>query len=191
MRFIHAVLVLSLACASGGSEAAQDEADTAGRRDSVAAVAAGSMGEEHVLSLLELTHSADSALGSLGAQKGGTADIKDFGRMVTREHIALRRDVAAVAEQLGVAPQTPPVPPDEAPAVMHERLIASGDGPAWDRAYLDYAVAVHESALENTARALAATKRPEIKQLIEKSVPILQKHLDKAKSLRRALPRNS
>jgi hypothetical protein len=36
---------------------------------------------------------------------------------------------------------------------------------------------------------LAATRRAEVKQFIDKSVPILQKHLDKAHSLRKSLPR--
>jgi hypothetical protein len=41
--------------------------------------------------------------------------------------------------------------------------------------------------MENTARALAATpsQRSEVTALIKKSVPILQKHIDKALSLRK------
>jgi hypothetical protein len=38
------------------------------------------------------------------------------------------------------------------------------------------------------ARALAATKSPATREYIEKSVPILQKHIDKAKSLRKGQP---
>jgi hypothetical protein len=54
---------------------------------------------------------------------------------------------------------------------------------------MSYALAEHQASMENTARALAATQRPEIKQFVDKSVPILQKHIDKARSLRKSLPK--
>lgn len=190
MRITCALLALVAACASQGSEAAEREADTTAQRDSVAAVAAGTMRDEHVIALLEQTHAADSAVGLLGAQKGTATEVKDFGRMILREHHALRRDAAAVAQQIGIIPEAPPVAPDEPPTAMRDLVVTGEPGAGWDRVYLDYAIAVHSSALENTARALAATKRPEVTRFIEKSVPILQKHLDKARSLRRTLPKS-
>jgi putative membrane protein len=192
MRFpCCATLALLAACASDGSEAAERQADTAARRDSIAGVSAGSMTEANVFAFLAQVHAADSAIGMLGAQKGSTSAIKEFGRMILREHAALRRDVAALAEQAAIAPQTPLVPPEEPPAAMRDNIVAGTPGANWDRGYIDYAIAAHTSAIENTARALAATKRPDTRQFIEKSVPILQKHLDKALSLRRALARAS
>jgi putative membrane protein len=190
MRINYALLALVAACASEGSEAAAGEVDTVAQRDSIAGVAAGSMREEHVLALLEQTHAADSVVGLLGAQKGTATEVKDFGRMILREHHALRRDAAALSAQLGIVPQAPPVAPDEPPVEMRDHVATAESGLGWDRVYLDYAIAAHNSAMENTARALAATRRPEVKQLIEKSVPILQKHLDKARSLRRTLPKS-
>jgi putative membrane protein len=191
MRILCAVVLCAVAgCTSRGSEAAERAeraADTTGRRDSIAAVAAASMREEHVVGLLELTHGADSALGALAAAKGSATEIKDFGRMILREHHALRRDAIALSGELGVAPATPRVPPDEPPAELRQHLERAPAGPIWDQSYLDYAIALHQSALENSARALAATKNPPTKEFIEKSVPILQKHLDKANVLRKSL----
>jgi putative membrane protein len=191
MRSITALLVSCTiaACASQGSEAAERRADTAGRRDSIAAVAAGSMNESSVIGLLDLTHAADSALGALAVANGTSTDVKEFGRMILREHHALRKDALELAQQLGLTPQVPIVPPDDAPAGLRESLSAAGPGAAWDRAYMDYAIAMHQAAMENTARALAATRRDEVKQFIDKSIPILQKHLDKARSLRKSLPK--
>lgn len=176
------------ACASQGSEAAE-RADTAGRRDSIAAVAAASMNESGVIGLLDHTHAADSALGALGAANGTSSDVKEFGRMILREHHALRRDALGLAQQLGLTPQTPSVPPDNAPAEIRESLSSASPGAAWDRAYMDYAIAMHQAAMENSARALAASRRDEVKRFIDKTVPILQKHLDKAGSLRKSLPK--
>jgi putative membrane protein len=191
MRNRCALLVMcaAAACASQGSEAAERQFDTTGQRDSIAAVAAASMDEAQVLGLLDQVHAADSALGALGGAQGSTREIKDFGLMITREHHALRRDVQEVAEGLRLVSQAPTVRPDEASTAFRENLAATPPGAGWDRAYVEYAIAVHDAAMENTARALAATKSPTTRELIRKSVPILQKHLDKARSLQKSLAR--
>lgn len=191
MRIASALIALcaATACASNGGEAAAREPDTAGRRDSVAAVAAASMDESQVLGLLAHVHASDSALGSMGANLGSTREIKDFGSMISREHHALHRDADNLAEGLRLTPAKPSVVPDDAPVSFRENLNGSSPGESWDRAYVEYAIAVHEAAMENTARALAATKSPATREYIRKSVPILQKHLDKARSLQKALAR--
>jgi predicted outer membrane protein len=178
-------VLLSFACTSKGSDAAERQPDTASVRDSVAGVAAATMTESSAIGLLAMTHSADSATGALGVTGGSTRDIQDFGRMITREHHALHREAEDLARGLHIDIATPRVPPDSPPAEMTALLKAAQSGPSWDRALLNYAISMHESAMENNARALAATKSPAVRHYIEASVPILQKHLDKARALLR------
>lgn len=185
MRTTAALLACAVAaCTSQGSEAAERHDDTTGRRDSVAGVAAASMNDASALGLLRMTHSADSALGALGAAGGGSTEVKEFGRMILREHASLGREASNVGRDAGIAVEAPTVPPDDAPAGLRENLMATPVGTGdWDQSYIAYAIAMHEAAMENTARALAATKRQEVRTYIQRSVPILQKHLDRAKTL--------
>jgi putative membrane protein len=183
-RKLALLALMTMGCR--GSEAAERyDTSAAGRRDSIAAVVAASMNDSQVLALLRETHAADSALGALGAAQGSTNEMKDFGRMILREHHALNADANRLARDLGIGAEQLRVTIDAPPAGLRAQLDATNSGAAWDREFVDYAIAVHESAMENTARALAATRRPEIKAYITKSVPILQKHLDKARSLRK------
>jgi putative membrane protein len=181
------LLLLLAGCSTVGSDAAEPPRDdTTGRRDSTAAVAAASMREEHVIGLLAIDNAADSALGALAAYNGSTRDIKDFGYMVSREHMALRREALAMAKRLRLEPVAPPVPPDAPPAQMRAMVDSAPAGAPWDRAYLTLAIAAHESSLENLARALAATKSPEIKAYIERAAPIVEKHLEKARRMQQS-----
>lgn len=182
MRKAFWALFFVAGCSTPRSDAAPRD-DSAGRLDSVAAVAAASMREEHVIGLLALAHSADSAIGSIGYAKASTREIKDFGIMISREHMMLRRDALGMARDLGLGIGEPPVPPATAPAHLRIALDSTQAGRAWDRAYLDLAIAAHEASLENFARAYAATKSPEIKTYIDRSAPIIQKHLERAKRL--------
>lgn len=145
------------------------------------------MNEPKVLGLLEHIHATDAALGALGGRQGSTLDIRNFGLMMAREHDALQRDARALAEGLRLTPQKPVTAPDEAPATFRANVDSSPAGAAWDLAYVEYAIAEHEAAMENTARALAATRSPAVRDYVRKSVPILQKHLDKARSLQQTL----
>ena len=181
------LLACAAACTSKGSEAAARSVDTIAQRDSVAGVAAGTMREDHVIGLLQQTHAADSAIGVLASVKGTAPEVKDFGRMIVREHQALKKEALAVAQGLRFAPNNPPVPPDAPPAEILANLQTAAPGMTWDLAYLEYAMAMHRSAMENSARALAATRSPDTRKFIERSVPILQKHLDKAASLHKTL----
>jgi putative membrane protein len=190
MRQLGAVLLAAMAaCTSQGSEAAEWQADTSGKRDSVAGVAAASMNEAQVVGLLALVHDAGSRLGELGGARGSTREIKDFGLMMMREHQALARDARGLGDGLRLAVTPPAVPPDEAPESFRANLDATPAGAGWDRAYVEYAIASHYSAMENTARALAATQSPATRDYIRKSVPILEKHVEKARSLQKALAR--
>jgi putative membrane protein len=192
MRHAGALLITcAAACASQGGEAVERQMDTAGRRDSIAAVAAGSMTEEQVIGLLSHVQAADSAVGAMGAARASTRDMKDFGLMISREHHALRRDAQLLADGLRLTARAPTVAPDDAPSSFRANLDATPAGAGWDRAYVEYTIAVHEAAMENTARALAATRSPATREYIRKSVPILQKHLDKARSLQKALAKAS
>ncbi|MEX2178906.1 MAG: DUF4142 domain-containing protein [Gemmatimonadaceae bacterium] len=193
MRISSALLAVTCALAgcvapeSEGASAGEVREDTSGIRDSIAGTAAASLNEHRTLGLLEHSHAADSAMGALGAQHGSTLEIKEFGRMMMREHIALRREAAAVARGLNIASEPPRVAPARAPDLMREALLATPLGGGWDRAYVEYALAAHEASMENTARALAATQDSAVKEYIRQSVPILQKHADKARSLRQSL----
>ena len=177
----------AVACTSQGSEAAARQEDTVARRDSIAAVAASTMSEDQAIGLLEQTHAADSAVGALASAKGTTVEVKEFGRMILREHHALKREALAMAQGLRLTPREPRAAPDAPPAEMLELLQSGTPGVGWDQAYIEYAIAMHQSAMENSARALAASRSPETKRFIERSVPIIQKHLDKAVSLRKTL----
>ena len=175
-------LVFLAGCSTAESDAAPRD-DSAGRRDSVAAVAASTMSEPHVIGLLALDNAADSAIGSIGYARASTREIKDFGIMISREHMSLRRDVLAIARDLGIGVGEPPAPPAAPPATLRAMLDSAEAGPNWDRAYLRLAIAAHEASLENYARAYAATRSPEIRKYIDRSAPLIQKHLERAKRL--------
>jgi predicted outer membrane protein len=52
---------------------------------------------------------------------------------------------------------------------------------------IDYEVTYHQAVLETATKALGAAQNQELKDLIQKAAPVIQKHLDRAKEIQQKL----
>jgi predicted outer membrane protein len=60
-------------------------------------------------------------------------------------------------------------------------------GAEWDKFYIDHMVAGHEKVLRSAQDASNSAQHPDVKVLILKATPVVQKHLDKAKEVQTKL----
>jgi len=187
------------ACSSSnrkaGSEQSQaasadSSADTAAAGATSAAPAApqGGLTDANIVALLDAANKADSSAGALAAKKATNAEVKAFARLMMSEHHALRAAGQALAKQLGVEPKAPERDP-LAPYVANEMrtLQSTAKGAEFDRVYIDNEVSVHQAVLDLANQARVTTQTPQLKELIEKAVPVIRKHLDQATELQKKL----
>lgn len=152
-----------------------------GATTSAAAAPAASLSDPNIVYLLDQANASDSARGHLAATKGTSADVKSFAKMMMGEHHALRQAGQQLAKKLNVTPQAPPNDQSETQARTEmDSLNAMAKGKAWDKAYIDYEVTYHQALKETATKALGAAQNQELKDLIQKAAPVVQKHLDRA-----------
>jgi putative membrane protein len=169
--------------AGTGMAAATDTASTAGT-----ATANASLSDANIVALLDEANKADSAAGAYALGKAASADVKAFAKMMMGEHHALRVQGQALAKKLGVTPQAPANDPVQSAASAEmSALQAAGKGAAFDQAYIDQEVGIHKAVLDLANQAHDATQTEELKALIEKAKPTIQKHLDRAEELQKSL----
>ncbi|MBC7671226.1 MAG: DUF4142 domain-containing protein, partial [Polaromonas sp.] len=60
-------------------------------------------------------------------------------------------------------------------------------GAAWDKYFADHQVAGHTKVLQFAQDAVDHTQNGDLKAMIQKAAPTVQKHLDKAKAIQRTL----
>jgi putative membrane protein len=178
---------LAGACGKGGEADDTAKPDTAaamGADTAQAAQAASGLTDANIVYLLDHANMADSARGKVAETKATSADVKQFGQMMMGEHHALRAQGQALATKLGVTPAAPAGDSSEAKAkVLMDSLQAAPKGAAWDRTYINMEVAGHQEVLDLANKALQATQNAELKDLIQKAAPVIQKHLDRAKEI--------
>lgn len=67
--------------------------------------------------------------------------------------------------------------------MVADSLAAATSGAAWDKAFIDHAVEGHIKVLQLAQDAANTTQSADIKAMIQKATPVVQKHLDKAKEI--------
>jgi putative membrane protein len=120
-------------------------------------------------------------LGDLAGQNGTRADVKEFGQMMVKDHSAINGDLKALAAQKSVTL------PDGLDA-KHQQMVdkmAALSGNAFDEAYINAMVKGHKMDAKAFKAELAATTDADIKSFVDKSLPVVQMHLEHIQAMRK------
>jgi putative membrane protein len=187
-------LVLSLAaCGDRERSAAVQDSVPAGPEtgmaaDSAAADTAGAtapLTDANIVALLDEANKADSAAGALAVTKATNKAVKDFAQLMMGEHHALRQQGQQLAKRLKVTPE-PPANDPVTPLAKNETsaLESTPKGPEFDRVYIEQEIAAHKAVLDLAENAHGQAQNEQLKALIEKAKPVIQKHLDQAEKIK-------
>jgi putative membrane protein len=171
----------------GSVDTAKPAATTDTTARATAPAAAPAMTDANIVAILDAANESDSAFGATGVKKGKSADVKRFGRLMMVEHHALRLRGQQLAKKLNVTP-APPANfdlPDKQKAAMTD--LEPKSGADFDKAYIDHEVEFHQVVIQTATQALNEAQNQELKDLIQKAAPVLQKHLDEAKKIQAKL----
>ena len=201
-RFLKGVTgaALALALVAGGCKARNE---TASVRDTTTtgAVAAtdttanapsnapsSKLTDANIVALLDEANMADSTAGAAAAAKATSPGVKNFARLMMSDHHALRHQGQELAKKLNITP-APPANDSLAPLAQQEMstLQSTPKGAQFDRAYIDQEVAVHQAVKDLLTKAKDAAENDQLKDLISKAQPVIQKHLDQAEALQKQL----
>ena len=153
-----------------------------------AAPANAKLSDANIVALLDEANKADSAAGAFALGNASSPGVKAFAKLMMGEHHALRVQGLALAKKIKVTPEAPANDPVQSAATSEmDALRAAGKGAAFDRAYIDQEVTIHKAVIDLADKAHGDAQNAELKALIEKAKPTLQKHLDRAEALQKSL----
>lgn len=142
------------------------------------------LSDANIVFILDNANMLDSAAGAIAATKGTSADVREFGQMMMRDHHSLRQQGQDLAKKLGVIPEAPAADDSK---MQLDRTMATLNGATkgkdFDKAYIDNEVTYHKAVLETAIAAMAAAQNAELKNLIQKAAPAIQAHLDRAQAI--------
>jgi putative membrane protein len=150
----------------------------------------GFLDDAHASGITEI-HAA-----ALAQERSGDEDVRELAALIEQDH----RDLNARLEAAGARGETPmpgdPVNPDDPEAAAggdaaaalaadpHMQDLLSARGDAFDRAYLDMLVNMHEASIAKfEAVANGQGHGPAVKALAQEALPALRRHAAMAASL--------
>jgi putative membrane protein len=121
---------------------------------------------------------AEIQMGQLAQANGASDDVKAFGRKMVEDHTTANQEAISLATAAGV---TPPTEPPADAKKMHDEL-AGLSGNEFDRAFGKHMVQDHQKAADMFADK-ADDGDDQVSQFAQKNLPVIQQHLDSAKTL--------
>lgn len=130
---------------------------------------------------------AEIELGQLASQRALNSEVKQFGQRMVRDHTQASAELKELATQKGI---TLPQDIGEENRKMKANL-SKLSGVAFDEAYINHMVAEHNQDVSLFGRQSRQGNDPDLKAWAAKTLPILQEHLQLARSLSQKLPMHS
>jgi putative membrane protein len=116
---------------------------------------------------------AEVQLGQLAAQKGSSADVKQFGQKMVQDHTQLGSQMKQLAQQMGVREPKGLSKKDE--ELMAKLQTLSGQ--QFDDAYIKAMVKDHKRDVEDFKMEAGSAQNPALKQVAQQGGPIIDGHL--------------
>lgn len=195
-RWSMAVTAIALAACSSSEKSTTDTttmstppataamADTA-HHDSTAA--AGTMSDANIMAQEIGGDSAEVVVATYVRSHASDAGVKSYAAQLVSDHSKGEKEAKALASKLSITPQPAP---DDTTAQATEHVMsrfASLKGHDLDTAFVAHEVEDHQTDIADAHKASAAAQNAEVKSLVDKSIPELQKHLDRAQALQKKL----
>jgi len=126
---------------------------------------------------------AEVQMGEIASREGVDQRVKDFGEMMQKDHTKAGDELKKLAKDKNV---TLPASISEENMENKHKLIQKS-GRDFDKTYMNMMVEDHEKDVKEFKKAAETCNDTEVKAWAEKTLPVLQKHLDAAKAIKKAL----
>jgi putative membrane protein len=122
----------------------------------------------------------------LALKYGKSEDVKAFARQMITDHKKAGEDFKASLAQAKIEPPADSLDVSHTAKYAKLRLFTTEKG--FDSAYVDAQLQAHEDAVATFKDYAANGPTPEVKAFAEKTLPVLEHHLEMVKNLRSKTP---
>lgn len=144
-----------------------------------------------IVAIFDAANSADIETGALAVERAQNKEVREYGRMLSDIHTAVRQKGRDLAGKLGVTPTPPDNDHSAADHAAVMKNLRGLSGPAFDRAFLQHEQAFHAaviSALNTTL--LPSIQNKELKDFVTSLLPAFEAHRLAAENLQKRIAAN-
>jgi putative membrane protein len=133
--------------------------------------------------------SGEVAIATLAKEKATSPAVKAYASLLVSDHAKGLNEAKALAQKIGITPE-PPAGDTTAQAVSHAltRLQGLPKGAAFDTAFVNHEIEDHKQDIKEAQAMSGAAQNAQVKAAVQKALPELQKHLDRAEKIAGTTP---
>ncbi len=145
--------------------------------------------DPQIAAIVVTANQVDIDAGKLAESKGSSKEVKDFGRLMVKDHTGVNKAATDLVHKLKVKPEDNPTAESLKKGGEDNLAKLKGlKGADFDKAYVDHEVTYHETVIDALDKTLIpSAKNEELKALMVKVRPAFVAHLEHAKKLQASL----
>jgi putative membrane protein len=186
---ISVLMLASAGLAVAGCSKSNDDASTADATSAATDAAAATptsqaIADSHTSQFLTEAMQGDNSevkLGQLAADQGSAKGVRDFGKMLVDDHGAHKQQLTTLATSMGVAVSDDATPEAN---LEYDKLMGM-KGADFDKEFVGYMVNDHQKDIDKYKQEAGSKDPQPVIDMVNQTLPTLQKHLDTAKSLQK------
>jgi putative membrane protein len=122
-------------------------------------------------------------LGDLAQRKAVDGSVKSFGTMMVNDHTSANNQIKSLALERNVS--LPASIGDENKKLVDD--LSNKSGKEFDIAYINAMIDDHEKDIKEFEKASNNVKDLDVKNFVDNTLPVLRRHLDSAKAIKKVL----
>jgi putative membrane protein len=122
-------------------------------------------------------------LGNIAQKNSKNKDIQDYGKMLVDDHTTANNNLKDIAAKKNINL------PNNVTSDQQDKIdkLSKETGSEFDKDFISMAVDDHQNDIDKFKKAEDNIQDPDLKDFIAKTLPTLQKHLDKAKEIKKKM----
>lgn len=145
------------------------------------------MSDANLLGQVMAGDSAEVAIATYMASNTKNSGVRSYADLLQKDHAKGISQAGAVAKKASLTPQAPASDTTSQAAAHFIDQLKSLDGNDRDTAFVNHEIADHQNDIAETKSAIDAAQNTDVKALLKKELPELQKHLDRGQALSKRL----
>ena len=145
--------------------------------------------DAQIAAIVVTANQVDIDAGKLGESRAMRSDVRAFAKLMITDHTAVNKLAVELAKKLKLTPEANATSRGlQEGGEKHRARLATLEGAAFDRAYVEQEVVYHQHVLDALDKVLIpGAANAELKALLVKVRPAFAAHLEHAKNLRASL----
>ena len=152
------------------------------------------MTDARLIALLHHVNQDEIAAGKLAQQKGQSADIKSYGKQLVEDHTKSDADVKSTAKKAGISPSDSALTAHDWEMMRTDKnkmdQLKKMSGAEFDKTFAQVLAKDHDHMISMLRDHKDDLQSPELKRLVDNTIPVLEQHKDMAEKAGRKAPQS-